>query len=143
MKVNELLKNKLVEGQPNYVHADNNVKEEYWSPEGWVAFRDELGLLWLDNSALDEAFASDDDEHPSDEKPLLLNESHNVWIGLTDERGEWYRLVNEDGKEAFVLVSHSIQHTPYERELTVIGEVPAGNWTVAEPTPYSPRAILR
>lgn len=123
--VNGLLKNKLTRKDANYVHASNPVTQEYWSPEGWVAFRDELGLLWLDHSDRDEPYASDDDEHPSEEKPLLLNEACDVWIGLEDERGSWYRLegrLDTEG-QVFVLIYKSMQHTPYERELNCVGFV--------------------
>lgn len=144
MKVNDKLVNKLTENDANWSNAENEVVEEYWADDGAVAFRDECGNLWIDHAQMDEPYASNDDEHPSEDgKIVLFNEATQTWISLRDDRGEWYRLTNERDEEAFVLVSLSEQQTPYERELTVIGKIPEGEWTVAAPTPYEPRAILR
>jgi hypothetical protein len=152
MKVQSLLVHKLNQANPAWGHRNNQVTDEYWAPAGWVAFRDELGLLWLDHPDLDEAHVSSDDDHPSPEKPLLYNESAKCWIGIKDSRGEWYRLGKDNG-ECFILCSGSRQHSPGERELSVIGyltadgefklgQKPAGEWIAAEPTPHHPRVIL-
>ena len=71
MKVNEMLKNRMMEDDDNYVHSENEVLEEYEvSERGTIAFRDELGLLWIDDPSWGVAYVSDDDQHPDDENTV-------------------------------------------------------------------------
>jgi hypothetical protein len=66
----------------------------------------------------------------------------------TKTRGEYYNIEDAEGIIHKVLVLGSIQHTPYERHLTVtpagyrrMASLP-GPIRVASPTPYHPRAIF-
>lgn len=71
MKVNEMLKNRMMEDDDNFVHADNEVLETYEvSKTEVIAFRDELGLLWIDDPSWGVAYVSDDDQHPDDENTV-------------------------------------------------------------------------
>jgi len=140
--VNDLLIHRITKDDPNFDHSKNAVTDVYWSQRE-IAFRDELGLLWIDDVEANEYYCSADDPQPDEDQVFVFNDSLQIWLSLTDPRGEWYRLTRADGtEETFILVSASMQHDPYQRELTVVGEIPEGEWFVAEPTPYFPKAIL-
>ena len=69
----------------------------------------------------------------------------------TKRRGEFYNISRSEGDVVTkVLVQHSIQHIPYQRELTIsknserrlkrLGGLEG--WTCEPPTPYHPQVVF-